>query len=153
MGLDMYLSGKKYVKDWAHQYPEGSVPEETTAKLVQKVVGLNLPVTYVEVEVGYWRKANHIHKWFVDNVQGGEDECRPHEVYDEHLEELRRLCKEVLADHSKAEELLPCGGGFFFGGTEYDEYYFGDLKDTVAIIDKALELENRDMAFEYRSSW
>lgn len=26
-------------------------------------------------EIGYWRKANHIHKWFVDCVQDGEDDC------------------------------------------------------------------------------
>lgn len=25
-------------------------------------------------EIGYWRKANHIHKWFVDKVQGGDDD-------------------------------------------------------------------------------
>ena len=26
-------------------------------------------------EVGYWRKANAIHGWFVRNVQNGKDDC------------------------------------------------------------------------------
>lgn len=31
-------------------------------------------------DVGYWRKANAIHAWFVKNVQGGVDNCQSHEV-------------------------------------------------------------------------
>lgn len=47
--------------------------------------------------VGYWRKANAIHKWFVDHVQGGEDDCQFHrEVEREDLEELRDTCKKIL---------------------------------------------------------
>ena len=26
--------------------------------------------------------------------------------------------------------------GFFFGGTEYDEYYYGDLEYTIKTIDR-----------------
>ena len=48
-------------------------------------------------QVGYWRKANHIHKWFVENVQDGIDDCEYHnEVTKETLEELRDVCKKVL---------------------------------------------------------
>lgn len=44
-------------------------------------------------QVGYWRKANHIHNWFVENVQDGEDDCRYHgEVTKEDLEELLVSC-------------------------------------------------------------
>ncbi len=47
--------------------------------------------------VGYWRKANAIHRWFVENVQDGEDDCDYHrEVTAEDLEELRDLCIEVV---------------------------------------------------------
>lgn len=67
--------------------------------------------------------------------------------------ELRETCSAVLADHNKAEELLPTGSGFFFGGTDYDEYYFQDLEETVAIIDLALSPENEDLEYEYQSSW
>ena len=47
--------------------------------------------------VMYWRKANAIHRWFVNNVQGGEDDCEFHfEVTKEVLKKLRDVCKEVL---------------------------------------------------------
>lgn len=49
-------------------------------------------------EIGYWRKANQIHNWFVEHVQDGEDDCCYHnEVTKELLEELLDTCEEVLA--------------------------------------------------------
>lgn len=49
-------------------------------------------------QVGYWRKANAIHDWFVRNVQDGEDDCHYHnEVTKEILEELLDICETVLA--------------------------------------------------------
>lgn len=51
----------------------------------------------IDQEVGYWRKANAIHRWFVENIQDGEDDCDYHrEVTAEDLEELRDLCIEVV---------------------------------------------------------
>ena len=49
--------------------------------------------------VGYWRKANAIHKWFVDNVQDGIDDCDYHnEVTKEILEDLLDTCEKVIAN-------------------------------------------------------
>jgi len=59
----------------------------------------------------------------------------------------------VLADHTKAEELLPTGGGFFFGSTEYDEWYFHGVKKTVEIVSKLIEDVPEGWAFEYQASW
>jgi hypothetical protein len=50
-----------------------------------------------------------------------------------------------------ASELLPSQSGFFFGNTEYDEYYFGDLIQTIEIIEDCLS--DDDAEFEYHSSW
>ena len=48
-------------------------------------------------QVGYWRKSNQIHRWFVENVQDGEDDCQYHnECTNEILEELLDTCKTVL---------------------------------------------------------
>ena len=47
-------------------------------------------------EVGFWRKANHIHNWFVVNCQDGVDECQETEISKENLEELLSICKKVL---------------------------------------------------------
>ena len=44
--------------------------------------------------------------------------------------------------------------GFFFGGTEYDEYYFEDIKDTIEIIKNVLETTDFDKEMIYYvSSW
>lgn len=137
-------------------------------------------------EVGYWRKANQIHNWFVENVQDGEDDCCYHEeVTKEKLEELLDICKRVInksnlidgsvvngykydngkeeaiyekgliiEDPSVAIKLLPTSSGFFFGGTNYDEYYIKDVNDTIEIITKILETTDFDKEIIYYvSSW
>jgi len=156
MGLDMYLKAEKYVGGW--NYDGGK--DEAFDGLV-KLMGIKpierSPSITVGVTVGYWRKANAIHKWFVDNCQNGVDECQSSHVERSQLEELRDLCKQVLdavKDGKVDEDLLPTQGGFFFGDTEYGEYYLEDCKSTVEIIDEILEntvLESCD--FYYQSSW
>jgi len=47
-------------------------------------------------QVGYWRKCNQIHNWFVENIQDGEDDCSYHkEVTKEDLESLLDICKTI----------------------------------------------------------
>lgn len=137
-------------------------------------------------QVGYWRKANQIHNWFVEHVQDGEDDCAyHHECTREVLEELLETCKTVLdscvmtygkvnngykgtpngwepiyedgkiiIDSSVAEELLPSCSGFFFGGTEYDEYYVNDIVETIKIIEEVLATTDFEtQAIYYVSSW
>ena len=43
------------------------------------------------VKVAYWRKANAIHGWFVDNIQDGVDDQNEYYVSKEKLEELKKL--------------------------------------------------------------
>ena len=150
MGLDMYLSKKTYVKQWDHQSPEEKY-EVIVTKGGKPVDGIKAKrVKYIEEEVGYWRKANQIHRWFVDNVQGGVDDCRDAYVSSEDLQKLLDLCKKVQADHSLAESLLPSASGFFFGGTDYDEWYYNDIENTIKILEEALEDGDE---FYYSSSW
>lgn len=126
---------------------------------VAEAVGVNefiekdLPSIQCLVKVGYWRKANAIHQWFVDNCQNGEDDCREAYVSREQLEELKKFCEMVLENNALAEEFLPTVSGFFFGTTEYDEWYFNDLKLTVEIIDRVLTKVPTDWDFAYGSSW
>jgi len=54
------------------------------------------------------------------------------------------------------EETLPTVSGFFFGGTEYDEWYYDSLGYTIDTIKDALigvEDENYGVTFHYESSW
>lgn len=149
MGLDMYLYAKRYLPDWNDA--DRKLQSDISA-LLPELAGTDIKPKEIKVEVGYWRKANQIHGWFVQNVQDGVDECRPHYVSREKLVELRGLCQMVIDLPSLAEKFLPCRSGFFFGGDGYGEWYMNDLKETVAIIDEALKLPE-DWDFEYLSSW
>lgn len=146
-----------------------------------------------------WRKANMIHKWFVDNIQRGNDDCGLYDVLAEDLVKLHDTCKEVLEstrlvdadvvngkrfengewvdnlergkileDPTKAIELLPTTDGFFFGSTDYDQWYWWDVQHTQRKLDKLLDcLTPADspwgvvhpdepdwlVRFQYSSSW
>lgn len=104
-------------------------------------------------EVGYWRKANQVHNWFVNNVQKGVDDCNTYIVSKEKLEELLKTVNMVLKD-SSLTHLLPTKSGFFFGSTLYDEWYFQDLKNTKKILKKVLiETDFEKQLVVYRASW
>jgi len=154
MGLDMYLHAKRYESNYNFQIEQHG-ENETFHTVLQAVGGYvtpESPSVEVVATIGYWRKVNAIHNWFVRELAGGVDECQPIYVGRENLITLRDLCSEVLKDHSKAETLLPTGAGFFFGSTEFDEWYFRGLQDTIAQINKALELPDK-WSFEYQASW
>ena len=112
----------------------------------------NLDSVEIGFEVGYWRKVNHIHRWFVENCQDGRDECQNSYVSRDKLKELLVLCEEILKDKETAKDKLPSQEGFFFGGTDYDKWYFKDLKNTIKIIKRCLKLSDK-WEFIYRSSW
>lgn len=154
MGLDMYLEARRYI--WQSWSDEETPDTRINAGIQQLIPGIgDLRVKGVTVEAMYWRKANAIHRWFVNECQDGEDGCRHSEVSRDQLIELRDLCQQVLDDPDRASELLPTQGGFFFGSTEYGEGYVQDLRETVEgltrIIDNA-EFE-RNWDFYYHSSW
>lgn len=150
MGLDMYLNKKTYVQYWEHNGDNNYKIKITKAG---KPTNINpKKISYIIEEIGYWRKANQIHYWFVENVQKGNDDCGNYYVGREQLEELLSLCKQVRDDNSKAEELLPSQSGFFFGSTKYDEWYYKNIQYTIEILEKALEDKEAD-CFEYHSSW
>ena len=51
---------------------------------------------HIMKQVGYWRKANQIHNWFVENIQDGIDDCEYHrEVTEEDLKELLSICEQI----------------------------------------------------------
>ena len=169
MGLDQYLEIRKneYCSKY-HQDKGSDLALEYPKDITEFIPNLtNLSISRkTNYEVGYWRKANHIHNWFIQNCAYKDecgnpiDDCRPIEITVDKLEKLLDACKKVLADHSLAESLLPTQSGFFFGSTEYDEYYFGDIEKTIEIIEPVLKfakhkLEIEDYVWEvyYQASW
>jgi hypothetical protein len=145
MGLDMYLNARQFTAK-AYAKPE------LYNKLVQEAP-FALDFATLEVQVAYWRKANQIHKWFVDHVQNGVDNCEEYYVSRDQLQLLLDTCKIVLIDREEASQLLPVQEGFFFGSYEYNEYYFSDIKDTIEQLEKVLTEYPEEWSFKYQSSW
>lgn len=154
MGLDMYLKGRRYLSIFkAEDLERSEAIQKLFPELGEHVSRFgSAPIQEVMIEVGYWRKSNCIHGWFVREVQGGIDDCKSYDVSRTDLTNFRALCLRVLNFKHLANELLPNVEGLFFGGQEYDEGYYADLENTVAIIDKALALPE-NWEFEYQSSW
>ena len=164
MGLDMYLYLRKseYHSGGAWK-PEierekAKYPKELKS-VEEEIKQVNFPSVSVDIvyQVGYWRKANAIHSWFVENCADGVDDCRDIYVSKDQAKDLLTLCDKVLADHSKAKEELPTQQGFFFGSQEYDQFYFEDIEYTQHILEKVLAFletkEGKDYDIVYCASW
>ena len=165
MGLDMYLHAKKYVEkiDWTKLQSNDELSMDSAEVVnplwteIVNVSGLEDVATdiygaHVEVTCAYWRKCNQIHKWFVDNVQDGNDNCGEYYVSHEKLKELRETCRQAI--FAKDPNLLPPQSGFFFGGTDIDEWYWRDIKETIKKLDRIFALpEMSKLSFYYTSSW
>jgi hypothetical protein len=59
---------------------------------------------------------------------------------------------KVLADSTVAQELLPSSSGFFFGSTEYNEWYLKDVEETKKMLEEELAKESSG-DYYYHSSW
>ena len=147
MGLDMYLTRRIFIgAEYEHRKITGSIQLFEDGKLMHIDVR---KVSEIYESVGYWRKANHIHAWLVGNIQSSVDDCKDYYFNCDKIKELYDICNKVLIDRGLAEELLPCVSGFFFGGSQYDEWYFSDIKDTVGILKPLLNSHE----IYYNSSW
>lgn len=152
----MYLYASKYVSGW------DSTKDKNFAKILKllgmttKDVDKGSPHLDVYVTVGYWRKANSIHSWFVQNVQEGKDNCAKYYVPREALEKLMKQAQLALeaydaGDTQDAEDLMTPKGGFFFGNTDINEWWREDMVRTIEIVERCLKLEG--VEFYYQSSW
>lgn len=117
----MYAARKLYVKNWSDD------PAEKHYSVQITYGGKPVPgyqperITSVEEEVMYWRKANHIHEWFVQNVQNDEDDCGKYCVAWEQLRDLLDVCNEVI----EASKLVD---GTVYAGTVYDKDHPGGVE-------------------------
>lgn len=149
MGLDMYLNAERYVSQY----------DSRDAQLLAQLSTLPLPsrmsgkIKTITAEVAYWRKANAIHNWIVTNCNEGVDDCSRVSLSYDQLQELVRICMEVIAFPERAPDLLPTANGFFFGSTDYGESYIGDLDSTITQIEPLLSEEYREWDFYYQASW
>jgi len=191
MGLDMYMYSAKKVKGLnAKDYERAdnavsslNVQESFIPKVRESIKGKSKQIfdeldSSVKVrgnyvcwysifeDIGYWRKANAIHNFFVQECQNGVDECQLSIVKKTHLKDLLKRCKRamslkdiylndgIIKDGEGIETFLPTQGGFFFGGTEFNEWYFNDVEETIDLITKVLKETDFDkQVIFYRASW
>ena len=189
MGLDMYFYKKSYVKNWEHTPDEQrhSITVRMNGKVRKDIKSKR--ITSILEEVAYWRKFNALHNWFIQNCADGTDDCREVYVERSQIEELLEVLKQVKAsldaspkktvkvqtgwsskgdifadvevfeNTTVAEELFPTQSGFFFGGTEYDNWYYQDIVETIKTFEDLLK-ENEKVPkgaysadYYYQASW
>lgn len=141
MGLDMNLCRRHYF-------------DMNQASQIADILDIEDPtgIGHITENVMYWRKANQIHKWFVDNVQGGADDCGEYYVTTEQLRELLDACNAVIENPELGEQVLPTYEGFFFGSADYDEHYIDDVVYTAESLGRLLENE-KPCDYYYSTSW
>jgi hypothetical protein len=113
MGLDMYLTGRKFF--WQN-YDERDTERKEDGYHVESL----------DIRLGYWRKHPNLHGYMVKTFGHGEDDQKEIELT---ADDLRTI---ILAVKAKA---LPKTEGFFFGSSSgSDEERDEDLK----ILNEAL---------------
>ena len=193
MGLDMYVnirhkntqSKLEAYEAWEYKY---SYEEFQLLTEEQKEEYRNSEPEYDNdmfgKELMYWRKANQIHNWFVQNCQNGVDDCGRYAITVADLMKLKELCEKILTMTNVkqelrptypngwssepvhemqdvrfltyegmkfAEEHLPSCSGFFFGKTDYDDWYVLQVEDTVEQITDTLDRLNCEYGFALNS--
>lgn len=151
MGLDMYMFKCKVPAYLAARSRKSKI-----VRLCQEVLD-NMedgePLSENACLVDYWRKANQIYGWFLNNTMVKCDEPGPYQIKWEELLELKAVCKQVL-DFGvgmdgmpvavTCEKLLPTVEGPFWGSTEYDECYLEDVLSTYNLLDDLLGTSDWD---------
>jgi len=151
MGLDMYLIRHKKINE---PKPEMTIEEPTREDQDNFQLALEIWKDKAEwdSDYAYWRKFNALHNYFC--LKAGRDiNCESFELSAEIIVDVLEKLKEVDKDHSKANILLPSCEGFFFGGVEYDEWYFKDISDSIKTFERALEDMKEGYVFEYDAWW
>jgi hypothetical protein len=166
MGLDMYLNVSERIDshDYHRDYNEVTRTENSRYTNVIEAAGIKVKDNIassvaVEYTAIYWRKANQIHGWFVNELADGVDECQRIRVSRNDLVSLHNICSQLIDTRSTelATELLPPTPGFFFGTYEIDEYYWQDVEEThkqlTELLDEITEENKWNYSIEYQASW
>ena len=120
-----------------------------------------------EYEFAYFRKANWIHNWFVDNIQEGNDDCKEYIILKNKAKELLDICNQIIfAKEAKNKDefikycngILPIKEGFFFGQESIEEDIDYYVESIIYLKNKLVEMiyeinNNKEVEFYYCSSW
>lgn len=150
MGLDMYLEAQFHLPP----YDTGLAP---VREAIGRAIGYAPPkekpdndatlmeITGVTVRVGYWRRFDPLHQWFVSNVLESYDDCRAAYVSPEVLAELEERLDLVSDDPERASEHFVSEGD--------EPMSEGDIDYTLKVVVQAKKLQERGWDIYYRASW
>ena len=170
MGLDMYLYGERYI---SRNYSDDPIATSNALLTTLKELDLldddaiekeNIYGYSAKVVVKYWRKAWPIHRWFVENVQNGEDNCGEYRVQTDALQQLLSDCQAVLSAkddpdiaHDTAWAYIPPSENLEYNAFEDPreaEYYYYHIERTAKVLKHLLtDKKFEDYDFYYSSSW
>lgn len=151
MGLDMYLRSLPRIEGMdldqilsaqANLHKHEKENDEMYQKIkmhIKHFEEFDMSWRSMFTDIAYWRKANQIHDWFVETVQGGQDDMSHYELTRDQLLELHNKCLEVLARETPPWDVLPTRPGPFFGNISYDHYYFHEIDRTKTLLENLLE--------------
>lgn len=140
MGLDMYLSAEKYVSGYDFE----EEPERAEYRRALDAAGLTgfqcpeAPSATISVTVAYWRKANQIHNWFVQNCGNGKDEGQSFPVERSDLETLRDLCKRLLSELKTEPGKVHNGTTFYPDGRKEETFVDGRVITNKELAEELL---------------
>lgn len=101
-------------------------------------MGLDIKISHGKNSF-YFRKYNWLYGWVRRKLKLHElENCEHYKLTRSMINDLIDDITKVLSDHSLAEKLLPTEDGFFFGSTEYDDWYFDDLRDAKTQLTQLL---------------
>lgn len=132
-----------YGYDWSKMEPVISVKDNSTFVNAKEKVVKEISNKYD----AYFRKVNFLFAYFQNNGSMIDEWYAP--VTADDVKDIINRCEQVLADHDFAEELLPTQSGFFFGGTDYDKWYFDVVRDCKKQMKAFLRKMEKDNSNAY----
>jgi hypothetical protein len=172
MGLDMYFYKKTYVKNW--DFMGAKERHQIGVKLGDEFRKDIKPerITFITEEVGYWRKFNALHRWFIMNCADGIDVCQEIPVTIKKIKDVLDVLNEVKTILNKSglavklvndfngesfenvyereqevRNILPPTQGFFFGGIEIDEWFKMSVEESIKIFTEVLKDEEISQSY------
>lgn len=86
----------------------------------------------------------------------GPGKVRNGAIYNQETQQLEPILEngKVIINQDLCEELLPTQSGFYFGSTDYDEYYLEDIEYTKQKLEEIIDTINcEDEDIYYLASW
>jgi hypothetical protein len=133
-----------------YDFQRNGLKEATDIKTVEEWAKNINWKTYYKPSDFYFRKVNCIYAYFQDRLE--EEVC---EVTKEDVIDIKERATKILAAHNQetAQELLPTQAGFFFGSTDYDEWYYYDMKEILKEFGELLMRWKEDDICFVMMSW